>query len=401
MKTRLAVALSALAGVVVGGLLTLSLPTSGKLPSPAGSEPATGVSGVAAPGEASVETLLAWTPGGLPVGLAALARAIPGVGAVAEVESGVLWLSGWTAGGKPESLPPEGFSIPVEVAAVDPDQYTAFVPPADRDRFVELKNGGAILGATGSELRGVEPGGRLRFGDVTLEVGGVVDDGLIGSHEVVVSTDTGAMFTVLTPRYLLIAMDPGGSRRVVEDALAAAVPEGTRIRVRGPGETPVFRHGDAVLAMSQVKNLFGEFAAKPAADGTVEIDPVWLKENIVSSDVPLLGTVRCHRAVLPQINAALEEVYRRGLGHLVGSGDFAGCFAPRFLNRDADAGLSHHAWGIAVDLNASENPLGAEPAMDQRLVEIFERWGLTWGGEWLVPDGMHFEFVRWPLSPKG
>jgi hypothetical protein len=401
MKSKLMLALSALAGVVVGGFLMLSLPTSGKLPSPAGSEPPAGGSGIAASGAAPVETLLAWTPGGLPAGLAAEARAIPGVQAVAEVGSGVLWLTGWGPAEKPEVSAPAGLSIPVEVAAVDPDQYSSFVPPAERDRFLELKNGGALLGDTGSQLRGIESEGRLRFGEVTLEVGGVVEDGLIGAHEVVVSTETAAVFQVLTPKYLLIELGPDGTRKVVEDGLTAALPEGTRIRVRGPGETPVFRHGDAVLAMSQVKNLFGEFAAGAAADGTIEIDPAWLEENVVTGEVPLLGTIRCHRAVMPQVNAALEEVFRRGLGHLVRRDDFGGCFSPRFLNRDTRAGLSHHAWGVALDVNASENPFGAEPDLDPRLVEILERWGLAWGGEWLVPDGMHFEFVRWPLSPKG
>jgi hypothetical protein len=97
----------------------------------------------------------------------------------------------------------------------------------------------------------------------------------------------------------------------------------------------------------------------------------------------------------------MDEVSRRGLGGLISADDFGGCFSPRFLNRDAESGLSHHAWGIALDLNASENPFGANPALDPRVVEILERWGFTWGGRWLLPDGMHFEFLRWPLSPKG
>jgi hypothetical protein len=38
--------------------------------------------------------------------------------------------------------------------------------------------------------------------------------------------------------------------------------------------------------------------------------------------------------------------------------------------------------------------------MDPRVVEIFERWGFEWGGRWLVPDPMHFEFVRFvPRDP--
>jgi hypothetical protein len=53
-----------------------------------------------------------------------------------------------------------------------------------------------------------------------------------------------------------------------------------------------------------------------------------------------------------------------------------------------------------VDLNVSENQLGAEPRQDRRVVEVFQRWGFTWGGQWLIPDAMHFEFLRFPLSPK-
>jgi hypothetical protein len=30
------------------------------------------------------------------------------------------------------------------------------------------------------------------------------------------------------------------------------------------------------------------------------------------------------------------------------------------------------------------------------LVAIFRRWGFTWGGRWMRPDGMHFEFQCFP-----
>jgi hypothetical protein len=30
--------------------------------------------------------------------------------------------------------------------------------------------------------------------------------------------------------------------------------------------------------------------------------------------------------------------------------------------------------------------------MNSRVVKIFERWGFDWGGKFLIPDGMHFEY---------
>ena len=30
--------------------------------------------------------------------------------------------------------------------------------------------------------------------------------------------------------------------------------------------------------------------------------------------------------------------------------------------------------------------------MDPRVVKVFEHWGFNWGGNFLIPDGMHFEY---------
>jgi hypothetical protein len=74
----------------------------------------------------------------------------------------------------------------------------------------------------------------------------------------------------------------------------------------------------------------------------------------------------------------------------VDPGDYAGCFAPRRI--PGSGNLSLHAWGLAIDLNASRNPQGARPTQSLRLVHIFEEEGFAWGGRWpTAPDGMHFE----------
>ena len=62
------------------------------------------------------------------------------------------------------------------------------------------------------------------------------------------------------------------------------------------------------------------------------------------------------------------------------------------MARSPTAPPSNHAYGAAVDINAPENPYGAAPTMDPRIVRIFEAHGFLWGGDFLIPDGMHFEY---------
>lgn len=369
--------LAALGGVVVGAAVVLSLP-AGTTPEPPPAPPL----GDKVP----ATTFLAWTPSELPEAYGARAAAIDGVERVAVVRSGTAWLG----------APDDDLRVPIEVAAVDPATYAGFVPPADAPAFGRLTEGGLLLGRSAARLRG-DPD-LLRFGDVDIPVLGVVDDALIGAHEAVVSVSTGERLGVTRRRYVLVASSPDAS---VREQLYVIAPEGVRVRVRAPGETPEFRHGDAVLAPVRLKELFGEFAAAPTGRGNLRLDPAWVREHIVAERVPALGEVRCHRRVMPQIRAALQEIADRGLAGLIDTSDFGGCFFPRFLSQDPGAGISHHSWGVAFDLNVSENPFGREPRIDPRVVEVLERWGFTWGGRWLVPDGMHFEFLRFPLSPKG
>lgn len=70
---------------------------------------------------------------------------------------------------------------------------------------------------------------------------------------------------------------------------------------------------------------------------------------------------------------------------------FDGCFNIR--NIRGKESLSTHSWGIAVDHDASRNPLGAKPVMHPGIVACFEGEGFHWGGNWNRPDGMHFQFA--------
>ena len=62
---------------------------------------------------------------------------------------------------------------------------------------------------------------------------------------------------------------------------------------------------------------------------------------------------------------------------------------------------SQHAFGRAIDVNWSENPRGAQGAIDPTLARnLATKHGMTWGGDWSNPDPMHFEVSgRAPVLP--
>ncbi len=339
----------------------------------------------------SDEALLVWTPGRLPAEFADAVAGLAGVEAVTVVRAEQVGLVAWTsADGMEAGGAPAGFQYPVEVGAFDPASYGEFVAPDVAAALGGLGPGDALLGETAARLRGIGPGGGLELtGGTRLVVRGVVDDVAIGGMEIAVAP--GTLPEVDEERYLLARYR--GERAELEAAIVQLLPAGVAARVRFPGETPVLRHGDAVLPQVSIKEAFGEFAIRPSGGG-FEIDPAWVGAHIVEAEVPLLGMVVCHRDLLPALRGAMEEVERRNLAFLVDPEGFQGCFNPRFIAGRRDP--SRHAWGVAVDLNFGANPTGRESAQDPRLVAVMERWGFTSGHDWLIPDPGHFEYLRPP-----
>ena len=384
-------AVGALAGVVVGAVVMLSVQGTGAQPPPAPPAPAVEVATPAADEAQADGVLLAWTPGGLPAGLARRVRRLPQVDAVTVVHGGLVELAASTdaRGRTVDDLEP-GFVVPLDAIAVDPQTYAAFLPTSARPQFATMERGFALLGATSARLRKLGAGATLTLADGTaLTVAGVVDDSLVAAGEVAVARGT---LDGLRPRYLLIRHR--GERAAVEDAVRAAAAGRVPVRVRAPGETPFLRHGDAVLPPAIVKEQFGEFSYRRGAGRDVTQGGGWAREHIRTATVPLLGRVTCHRAIIPKLRGALSQLADEGLGGLVRRGGYAGCYNPR-LTSSLDS-VSRHAWGIALDLNQDRNPYGSAGRQDRRLVRILQRWGFTWGGHWLIPDPAHFEYVAQP-----
>jgi len=388
----------ALAGLVVGAAVTLSVQDAGR---GADARRKPGDSGASEPVTVPEPpgTFLAWTPGGLPAGFRRDVATLPGIRRAVVVASDNTWMTkSYSAQGDVVDDPSDGFMIPIEVAAVNPKEYEPFLPPADAGVVVSLADRQGILGQSSARLRGLGPGAVLVFHHVRVQIAAILPDELVGAHELMVSRSVGRRIGVTHDRYALLQPAGAPADRELARQIRTIVPPGTPVQIRAPGETPFFRQGDAVLPPVRIKTLFGEFAAKPArgAPGYLTIDPAWERTHIVTERVPLLGEVTCNVAMFPQIRGAIRELIADGLADTIHG--YSGCYARRFANRDPAAAISHHAWGIALDINVPQNPFGATPKQDPTMVAVFEKWGFIWGGTFIFPDGMHFEYRRPPAG---
>ncbi len=328
--------------------------------------------------------------GALPSALVEQVAAIPGVGAVASVRAGALLLRGSAdAAGVAVDAPPPGWGVPLEAIAVDPATYGALLPESGADAITTLAPGRALLGATSARIRGLGAGARVDLDGGTLEIAGVVDDALVGSAELVLHPADADRLGLGGARYALARTDTGAA--AAQQVVAAVLDGPGQVLPTDLGPAPWPASWREVLPQAALKERFGEFQIRPGSSGReMQQEPGWADAAIATAGVPIIGEVRCHTAVIGPLRAALAELEAAGLAPLVDAGDYAGCFSPRLIG--PGAGPSRHAWGVAVDLNASRNPFGAASTQDPRLVEVMERHGFGFGGRWPVPDAMHFEY---------
>ncbi len=322
--------------------------------------------------------------GGVPAAWADRLRGTPGVSAVTRTARTQLLLRRTTGpGGTTVQAARSGYAFPLDVLVVRPRSYVRVLPAEAAGTMRRLRPGTALLSRTSSRLREVGVGGRLMSSDGRrLRVVGVVDDDVVRTAELVVHARDAAGAGSRATQLVVKTTRP---RRI-----AAALPARGNIRIRPlAGGAQPSRGG--IARPAELKARFGEFAVRlPYGEDWIGIDPGWLRRNIVTRSVPILGRVTCNRRFIAPLRRALSDLERRGLSTLVDRGDFAGCYAPRRI--PGSGSLSLHAWGLAIDLNASSNPQFGSSRNDPRLVRAMERAGFTWGGRWpTAPDPMHFE----------
>ena len=277
----------------------------------------------------------------------------------------------------------------VGIASVDPLTFRRFTAPgtAEATALWQAVAAGQLVAshALAKQLR-------LSLGrDVTvrstrtatLRLGGLATTGIPGT-DLIVSTAVGTQLGITGSKAVLLTAGK-------KDPTALA----TRVRRAAGGHVavdllrPTAAEPFAFLTGSRAARAFGAFSYRYFPDGTIQPDSRWVRRNIATESVPILGSVTCHRLMIPQLRGALREVVRSGLASKIHS--FDGCYVPRFMERDPKHPVSLHTWGIAIDLNASSNGRGTRGSMDPQVVAIFKRWGFRWGGDWSWTDPMHFE----------
>jgi len=153
------------------------------------------------------------------------------------------------------------------------------------------------------------------------------------------------------------------------------------------------------LSQKQLKEIFGSFSyrADPKTKGAIIIDPKWVGQNIVRIGSPF-GSFPCHKLVAHQMRMLIDQACAEGL-----VADIGGIWVPRHIMWDPKKAISSHAYGCDIDINVSVGKdgrggkinYGDNSYQPPRLIELAEKWGFEWGGNWRKnKDGMHFSCVR-------
>lgn len=286
----------------------------------------------------------------------------------------------------------------LRVAAVDPLDFRPLALPAARDAdfvWTALLAGQAVLSYDAAHELGISGGEPLRLGasGPAPSVGAFADTGVPNIADVLVSEQVGSRGGLRRVNVVEIGAEPGASIDPIARAVHRVVPGVTlhRLIARPPA---VLQPNDPQPFGVAQGSVIGTMHYLIRKNGFIRPDPAWVSAYIVNASVPILGSVTCNRLMIPQLAAALAEIERDGLASLIDPADYGGCYVPRFIDRDPSLPLSMHAFGLAVDLNVSQNPLGSSGQMDQRVISIFEKWGFRWGGTFSRPDPMHFEVSR-------
>lgn len=291
-----------------------------------------------------------------------------------------------------------GFHLPMNVTVLPTQAMAALM---GRDVAAVVARGEIVMGANTAALRGARVGDTVDLVSVAgsverFTIGMLAADSIIGGTELLLSPLQGDRIGVVNVTSIVIWGFP--SRESIDSALAEFGLEpraDTRVRRSWDAFDPDFN-----LSMTQTKALMGEFAYRVRPNGIdVDVTPTWVATSMAQNKEPYSTGInaRCNNVVRADLEAALAEVVNSGLRSQIdvaNANKYGGCYYPRFNRVTGNLGfLSRHSWGAPLDTNTTTNAQGAVPQMDCDVVRIFRKHNFAWGGNFLTPDGMHFEWV--------
>jgi hypothetical protein len=313
----------------------------------------------------------------LPAGLVERVRSIEGVEAVLPLSIASSAIDGRT----------------LNVAAVDPAEFRRFTPYASAHATAVWRRvaGGEVAVDAGVSRKLISRDDTMALSNSPqapeVHVGAYAP--LVNRIQAVVNVERGEQLGIPEGNALLVSTGRFTPSALAEQFEAALDGQATMQTLAL--EFDVAATQTAVLTGASVSDAVGTFSYTNRSHGEISPDPRWVREYIRTERVPILGSVTCNKAMLPQLRGALQEVVRRGLADEIHADEYAGCYYPRYIGRDPANGLSLHSWGIAVDLNVPGNLRGTAGEIDRTVVAIFKSWGFAWGGDWNYTDPMHFE----------
>jgi len=127
----------------------------------------------------------------------------------------------------------------------------------------------------------------------------------------------------------------------------------------------------------------------------------WWESNIEKIELPFIlrlawdrtqnvRYISVNKKIAGPIINVFYQIDQQGLAVFVT--EFGGTFSLRRIR--GSSRWSTHSWAASIDLNPETNKLYEEPTMHKEVVEIFELYGFTWGGNFSRKDGMHFQFGK-------
>ena len=301
-----------------------------------------------------------------------------------------------TRNGATVHAPPAGYLIPMGVLSF-PDWAMTGAVGADVSAVVDANTvamNELTASTTGAQVGDVVELRAANGSTVPLVIGSVEPYDQIGFAEFVFTTEVANRLGVTDDTR--VVMWGFSDRAALDQALAA---EG----VLGRQNTKVNRSWDPPdpddsISTPRIKAQVGEPWYRINADGSLSMHPTWVANNLTAGRVLLNDTIpiraQCSVAIMDDLRAALADVVAAGLAGEIEVGNtntYGGCYNPRYSRTSGY--LSRHAYAVAIDMNTVSNCLGCVPRMHCDVVRIFRRHGFVWGGNYRVPDGMHFEWI--------